>query len=52
MPAVSPHTRVIDGFKPLYGGWELNQSPLLEEQVFLTSEPLLQPYLLSILIKE
>lgn len=25
VPAGSPHTRVIDGYKPPYGGWELTE---------------------------
>ena len=38
----SPGTGVPDGCEPPYGFWELNLSPLEEQQVFLTTESYLQ----------
>jgi hypothetical protein len=38
-------TRVLNGYEPLGGSWELNQSPL-QKHVLLITEPFLQPQLL------
>ena len=35
----SPRTRVVDGYEPPCGWWELNSGPLQEQQVLLMCEP-------------
>jgi len=42
-----PGTGVTDGCEPPCGFWELNPSPLQEQQVLLISKPSLQPHLIS-----
>ena len=39
----SPGTRVTNSCELPCGCWELNPGPLQEQQVFLTTEPSLQP---------